>query len=54
MRRLRYVGNTLRDIFGKFMFNILYRSEIGKRLIRAVEAIFYQPFSEPRVELLRA
>ena len=48
------MGNTWWDIFGKFMFNILYRSEIGKRLVRAVEVIFYQPFSELGVELLRA
>jgi len=47
------MGNTLRDIFGKFMFNILYRSEIGNRLVRTVEVIFYQPFNEPGVELLR-
>jgi hypothetical protein len=31
--------------FRKFFFDILYRSKIGKRLVRAVEVIFYKPFS---------
>jgi len=30
--------------FSKFPFNILYRSKIGKRLMRAVEVILNKPF----------
>jgi len=31
--------------FSEFFFNIRYRSKIGKRLVRAVEIIFYKPLS---------
>jgi hypothetical protein len=40
-----HIGNTGLRILNKFLFNILYGSKIGKRLVQTVEVIFYQPFS---------
>lgn len=48
-----HIRDTGTGNFGKLFFNILYRSNIGKRLMRPVEVILYKPFTQPRIELFR-
>jgi len=31
--------------FNKFLYNMLHRAEIGKKLLQAIEVIFCDPFS---------
>lgn len=40
-----HIRDTETGDFGKLFFNILYRTKIGKRLMRPVEVILYKPFT---------
>jgi hypothetical protein len=39
-----HIRDTGTEDFGKLLFDIVYRSKIGERLMRPVEVILYKPF----------